>query len=339
MLREYFLLTDATATAKRIPEDVRKSLEKQLRVARQRAEAADALWSNGHGAEGLRLAADSFRATLGVAHAFSGALGLRPSAPPSEPAPPEGDSDAPDEESTPATEPADSSGAWRAALESRHVGEPRLGEVTAAAAALDGTDLPGLDDDVTAKEGALFQKLVATRLTVDRALSPATLTPSALLRMRVTRIGVGLVVLVALIAGATAALWPKRGEFAQASGTYNAEFGPANAIDGDPATEWLLPNGQNGWIEVELLPARAIRRLRLKNAHNRHHNDRAAREYRVEFYGEGALVETIEGEWTELDPTPSWTEHEVDLHDIDRIRVEVVSHHDSGGGLAEIAWE
>ncbi|MFK7987751.1 MAG: discoidin domain-containing protein [Sandaracinaceae bacterium] len=385
MLREYFLLTDATATAKRIPEGVRKSLERQLRVARQRAEAADALWSNGHNAEGLRLAADAFRSTLGVASDFSAALGLGasvsvPSTPvasksvPLKPlaadAPIEhvadedmapeateaeaetSDAEANEAEANEAASEADPNEAaseadanealepaWRAALKERGLAETRLAEVVAAEAGLAAKALPGLDDDVSAVEGTLFQKLVASRVAVDHVLAPATLTPGALLKTRLTRIGMGVLFLAALITGATVALWPTRGEFTQASGRYSTEFTAANVIDGDTSTEWLLPDGANGWVEVEMLPPRSIHQVRLRNAHNRHYNNRGTREYRIQFYGDGVLAETVEGEWPTLEPDPEWTEHEVELEGIDRIRVQVVSHHELGGGLAELSWE
>ena len=63
-IREYFFLSDARATAKLVPEHARTALHDKLARGRQRSEAADALWSNGHGAEGLRLASQAFEATL-----------------------------------------------------------------------------------------------------------------------------------------------------------------------------------------------------------------------------------------------------------------------------------
>lgn len=73
-IREYFLLTDARATAKLVPEDARVALHDKLALGRQRSEAADALWSNGHVAEGLRLAAEAFDATLEAFAPFEGAV-------------------------------------------------------------------------------------------------------------------------------------------------------------------------------------------------------------------------------------------------------------------------
>lgn len=73
-IREYFLLSEARATAKLVPEDARVALHGKLALGRQRSEAADALWSNGHVAEGLRLAGEAFEATLEAITPFEDAV-------------------------------------------------------------------------------------------------------------------------------------------------------------------------------------------------------------------------------------------------------------------------
>jgi hypothetical protein len=70
-VREYFLLSNASAAAKLLPETVRSTLHRRLSLARQRAEGADALWSNGHVAEGLRLAAEAFEASIEAIEPFA----------------------------------------------------------------------------------------------------------------------------------------------------------------------------------------------------------------------------------------------------------------------------
>lgn len=74
-IAEYFTLREASATAARIPDAGRKEIAGALAVGRQRAEAAEALWSNGHAAEGLRLAADALTTTLEAVPSYARVLG------------------------------------------------------------------------------------------------------------------------------------------------------------------------------------------------------------------------------------------------------------------------
>lgn len=81
-IAEYFLLQGASATAARIPDTGRKEIADALLVGRQKAEAAEALWSNGHAAEGLRLAVEALISTLDAAPKYGRALGSARSAVP-----------------------------------------------------------------------------------------------------------------------------------------------------------------------------------------------------------------------------------------------------------------
>lgn len=70
-IAEYFTLRDASTTAARIPDAGRKEIAGALAVGRQQAEAAEALWSNGHAAEGLRLAASALTTTIAAAPSYA----------------------------------------------------------------------------------------------------------------------------------------------------------------------------------------------------------------------------------------------------------------------------
>ncbi|MFK7987757.1 MAG: discoidin domain-containing protein [Sandaracinaceae bacterium] len=74
-IREYFLLSEARATSRRLSEAQREAVARQLGLARQRSDAADALWTLGHTAEGLRLAAESLERTVAAADQMGAALG------------------------------------------------------------------------------------------------------------------------------------------------------------------------------------------------------------------------------------------------------------------------
>jgi hypothetical protein len=73
---EFFTLARASAQLGRLGEDGRVKVAGVLALGRQRAEAAETLWSNGHTAEALRLAFAGLDATLDAATAFANALQL-----------------------------------------------------------------------------------------------------------------------------------------------------------------------------------------------------------------------------------------------------------------------
>ncbi len=415
-VREYFLLSDARATSKTVPEDARAQLQKRLALGRQRAEAADALWSTGHVAEGLRLAGDAFAATLGAVEPFEDAIapsaprrteGLAPSAGDASSDDPSATeaadeeahsgepSDAPEEDArkdeasatlagadeaseddasatlagedagdgeealtekvaaddasaappevAPKTEATVGEPTWATLLRRRGVSDSKLREVVEADRALRAKTPPLLDEEVSAAEGELFQQLVISRRHVDRALAPASMTPGQLSWTRASRLGFAGLIAIVVAVGLYFALRPAHGVTATATGQYNAEFTPEKAIDGDAATEWLLPDRRQGSLDVRITPAQHVDTVRLKNSHNRHYNDRATREYTVEIYRHGDAPDhpskTIQGQWTTLSPRPDWTEHAVDVDDVERIRVNVRTWHRNGGGLAEIDWD
>jgi hypothetical protein len=121
-----------------------------------------------------------------------------------------------------------------------------------------------------------------------------------------------------------------------ATATYGggaAGFAPELAVDGDPATEWLLPDGTTGALAVRVSPPRPLRRVRLRHARGRL-DDRATRRWRLTAWSRGEEVLRHEGEGgadatVALDaPAP-----------IEELRVEILEIGARGGGLAELRWE
>lgn len=90
---EYFTLSAARAAQAKLGEPARKAMDQALSLGRQRADAAESLWSNGHTAEALRLAVRALEDTLGAAPAYAKAMGVsaakaaEPAARKAEPAP------------------------------------------------------------------------------------------------------------------------------------------------------------------------------------------------------------------------------------------------------------
>ncbi|MBX3274506.1 MAG: discoidin domain-containing protein [Sandaracinaceae bacterium] len=474
---EMFWLSAAAATAARISDRDRTRLGRELAVGRQRAEAAEALWSNGHAAEGLRLAGQAYEATLAVVAPFGAALeGRTPEAPPSAAAGDErpavegergeaeaaaasadraageagadevsaggghaSDSDASDSgaadageakadvgsdgpdagasdadaaeasasdadadasdageasasdadgsdadeasaaaaseaaadeasdaaaseakpataaatpavaEATPAAETPEAPAASapsadlsrvREVLGWRGVSTSRLDELAELDRLLRATALPDWDEDITPKHGELFQRLVAAQRRLDGAIAPGLLTSAEILWSRITRVGGTALVLVAALVGAWLAVRVPPGVNATASGQWSPDYGFAEwAIDGNPNTEWQLPNNQPGWLQITINPATRVERLRVLNGHNRQYNDRAIRHATIELYVDGEIARTIDETWPSISPSPDWNEYEVGLDRVDKIRVVVHSFHQFGAALAEIAWE
>ena len=158
---------------------------------------------------------------------------------------------------------------------------------------------------------------------------------------RVSRI-TALVAAVALAIGAVFLMVrTPREEVATASGYFASapEYAPDKAIDGEEGTEWLLADGQTGWLEVRLSPPRDIQQIRVRNGHNRHFRDRAVRAYAVELFdSNGESVGTTEGEFERFAERGEWAEHPLPASDVSRIRFQVKSFHRTGAALAELEW-
>ncbi|AKF06025.1 hypothetical protein [Sandaracinus amylolyticus] len=334
-IAEYFTLRDASATAARIPETKRKEIADALALGRQKAEAAEALWSNGHAAEGLRLVVEALIATLDAAPRYESAT----TAPAKEPAPKIegeselGESDAPKSEPAPAT--------WRTALAARGVSADRVRAIGDAEDKARTTALPRLDSDVSAEHADLYQQIARARLDVERALAYAAMSARELGWTRVARIATAAVLGVALITALYFVVRTPHEVTADASATFanSPTFGAGNAIDGDANSEWLLPDRSSGWVEARLSPPRHVARVTLRNAKNAPHFDRATREYRIELYSGGRVVEQIDGEFATYERDPQPVSHDFDADGIDRVRFVSRSHHNLGGGLAEMTVE
>ena len=123
---------------------------------------------------------------------------------------------------------------------------------------------------------------------------------------------------------------------AHASQEYSDEHAATNATDGMGSTEWLLPDNTLGWLDLTLPSPRAIHRVRLFNCHNVFYLDRATREVRVTAYSEKGPVGSATGQFKELDPNQSILDLPLEANEVTRVRVEVLSYFDRGGGLADV---
>lgn len=129
-------------------------------------------------------------------------------------------------------------------------------------------------------------------------------------------------------------LWGR--PFATASAAYSSKHAAANAIDGSEATEWLLPDGALGWLEVHFPSARAVRHVRLLNAHNVHYEDRGCERVRLTLYCQYKIVASAEGGFAGIVAGPSPLDFDLSADCVTHLRVEVLSYFKTGGGLAEV---
>lgn len=331
---EYFTLREARTVASRIPEHARKDLADALAVGRQKAEAAEALWSNGHTAEGLRLAVEGLDATLEAAPRHARALAPAASASgetsPERPAAvTEADPEAVDD------------ARWRPVLEGCGVSADRIRAIAEAEQKARTTVLPRLDREVGAAHADLYRQIASARLEVERALAYAAMTSRELGWTRATRIATATLVALLAIGGIVFVTRTPRRIDAAASATFanNPTFAAGNAVDGDVGTEWLLPDHVTGWVEARLSPSRRVARITVRNARNAPHFDRATREYRLELYSGDRVVRSIDGEFPTYERDPRPVSHEVGVDGVDRVRFVVRSHHNLGAGLAELTIE
>ena len=341
---ESITLSRAHRTAEATPERVRIGLAEDLALSRQKADAAESLFDNGHPAEAIQLAREALeRALDAVGH-------LEPVAPGTagETKTSERDAKAIEVEAK-AIEVEAKAGdarveqaveAWQRILAGRGAAPDVLRAVAEVAAAARSGAVPRLDAQVTADHATGFHRVLAARVAIDREVHPAALTVAQVRAKRRNRIALALLTVAAAVAGAYFALRRPTGTFAEASAYFgnNAQFAPENAIDGDPATEWLLPDRTSGWLDVSIGPPRRIAALSIVNASNQPHEDRATREYTVEVWAHGELARSVQGTLP-FSTARNAVRHEIDVEDVERVRVVVRSWHQLGAGIAEVRFE
>jgi hypothetical protein len=302
---EYFTQRSAADRLAKEPADVRTTRRALVVRARQKRDAADALWAVSQSAEALALIRD--------------AIGL-----------------------------------YRNALDEAGTGETlvaklvSLGIATKRAAATDkcvgelaDRKLPEFDADVGSADSAAFRELGDAAATLDDALAEAVLVRREIATRRVSRFAMTIATAIVACAGLYFALRRPPPEPASASAFFadDPAFEPTRAIDGDPTTEWVLPDASPGWLDVRVDPARAVHGVRLTNGHNRDYNDRATRGYRIEAYDGDRLVTQASGQFVALVPHPAPVLVPLAAPHVDRVRVLVTSWFNLGGGIAEVRVE
>ncbi|GAB4217411.1 MAG: hypothetical protein OHK0013_44850 [Sandaracinaceae bacterium] len=347
-MSEALTLARAQRTAEGTPEAIRNALASELALGRQKADAAEALFDNGHPAEAIKLARDALQHTLRAVETLASPSRLEGAAPEpdakaSEPdakaSEPDAKASEPDAKAS-ELDPKVSAASWRRTLLARGAAVPTLDAVQAVLEAVRANAAPRLDEDVKPDDTAAFHRVLAARVALDREVHAAALAPAQIQAQRRNRLAALTVVVVGSLVGAFFLLRTPTGTFAAASEHFGgrSEYAPENAIDGRPDTEWLLPDRVSGWLEVRVSPPRRVEAVSILNAHNPPMNDRATRDYTLEVWSNGELARTIDGSFA-FSAEPEPVRHDVGVDAVERVRVVVRSSHHYGGGLAEVTLE
>lgn len=170
-----------------------------------------------------------------------------------------------------------------------------------------------------------------THFSAKRALSARTR------RVRRTLRAASVVSLALILALMAVRLW--RRPRVQASGVHSRDYSAEHVLDGSGATEWLLPDGAVGWVELILPSARAVQRVRLSNAHSTLYLDRGARAVRVTAFAGLDSVASAEGAFERISEERSVLDLPLEANGVTRVRVEILSYFEKGGGLADVEIE
>jgi len=299
---EYFTQSQAAARLARETGEIRTERRTLVCRARQKRDAAEALWAVSQPAEALALMRD--------------ALVLF-------------------EEAANEAGTGDDLGAKLASL---GVGKRAAERAQKTLTGLTERELPTLDTDVKGKDGSTFRELADVCASLDESLADTVLVKREILARRLMRTALTVLGVLLAAVGAYFLLRTPPAPPAAASASFGDDpaFTPDRAIDGDPSTDWLLPDNTAGWIDIRVDPARAIHNVRLLNGHNRGFNDRAVRNYRVEVYDGDRMVTQTSGSFAALLPHPTPVNVAVHASHVTRVRLVVTSWFNIGSALAEI---
>lgn len=150
-------------------------------------------------------------------------------------------------------------------------------------------------------------------------------------------LGIQLVVAVLVLFAAPIATWLMEGERVDvsASSYYSDDHAPRFATDGIPATEWLLPDGALGYMELTFNRKRPVHGVTITNGHNLNYMDRAIKKARIHVFDGDITIETHDVELPGIEPKHK--PRRVNLSDqrATRVRLEVLEFDGTGAALAE----
>jgi hypothetical protein len=123
---------------------------------------------------------------------------------------------------------------------------------------------------------------------------------------------------------------------AAASGAYLPLFDAARAVDGDPATEWLAPDGVSAWLELRFARQIDVKAVTVINAHNHPFNDRATKHLDVELYRDNQLLTRAQATFDQIEAASTARSIPVEAKGVTRVRFVARDFHGKGAGFAEV---
>lgn len=211
-------------------------------------------------------------------------------------------------------------------------------QIEGATKALAASPPPELDDSFRAEHATLLEDVLDVTKSIESELADATLAESTARALRVVRpVFAGLVVLAIAV---TAFLLFRKPPFrAEASAIADMSLPADRILDGDQKTEWALPDGQPGYIDVIPARPRFVHRLRVLNSKNLPGPDRGTKDFRIEVFSGGQLSKSIDGSFPRFTREGLWQTVDLEMADVQRVRIVVKSWFGTGGGLAEVVVE
>ena len=217
----------------------------------------------------------------------------------------------------------------------RHVPDALLDDVRALLAEAEALAVPRSRGDFGREHAAWLERARLCSHRLQRAITRSRRKP--LWRALWLGAGAGALV-IAVLAGA---YWWRGRLYAHASESYDASVYPAqHAVDGLRATEWLLPDGKRGHIDISLATRRPVRAVTIINAHNRAYMDRAIKKATVLVYDDNLLVDRAEVTFGKIEARPAPKRVVMKKgKEATRVRIMIAEHHELGAGIAEVAIE
>lgn len=126
---------------------------------------------------------------------------------------------------------------------------------------------------------------------------------------------------------------------AEASAAYSEDLEAAMAIDGNPDTEWCLPDGTLGYIDLTFSHRRRVDAVVITNGHNRTYMDRAIRRARLSLYDDERVIEQHDVEFPGIEPQHKQRRIALQGKRATRLRLEVTEFAGTGAALAELRVE
>jgi hypothetical protein len=119
-----------------------------------------------------------------------------------------------------------------------------------------------------------------------------------------------------------------------ASDQASSPYYPEKAVDGDETTEWLTPEGKDGWLELDFRHSANVVAIAIVNARNAPYDDRGTEMLEIELFQGTERVRRVE---VKLEAHAT-TERRVaiDAERITRVRLTAHSHYGHSAGLAEV---